>query len=433
MSAEPNEGLRIDPKAIPEAVYGLCRTLRSHGARAWIVGGCVRDQLMGRAVSDWDLCTTALPDALMRIFPKAIPTGLAHGTVTVVVGRERYEVTTLRGDGAYTDGRRPDAVVFLDDITEDLARRDFTVNAIAWNVLDSALVDPFHGAEDLASRVLRAVGDPHRRFHEDGLRILRGARFAATLEFAIAPETEAAMESALEVFRKVSAERVHDEWTKGLKARQPSRAFEVMRRTGILGVTLPALATLPDARFSAALAALDALPKEHRDLRLSALLAALHDDPKRAATLADAWMKAYKFANESRAKVVHLVRTREVEPLANDTDPALRRAIRAIGLDAIDEVFMLRAAELMARGDDGLERALGVVRTRVQGLIAQGVVTHAKDLAIDGTVLMRALGLAPSKRLGELLAALLDAATDDPKVNTPDALLALARSLQEAR
>lgn len=419
----------MDPKAIPSAVVSLCKTLASHGERSWIVGGCVRDQLLGRAVNDWDLCTTARPEALMKVFPKAIATGLQHGTITVVVARERYEITTLRGDGAYTDGRRPDSVVFLDDITEDLARRDFTVNAIAYDVLGSALVDPFRGADDLAAKVLRAVGDPHRRFHEDGLRILRGARFSATLGFSIDPATEEAMEGAIEVFRKVSPERVRDEWSKALKAEKPSRAFEVMRRRGILAVTLPALQDANEHHFALALEATDAAPRSHPNVRLAALLTALKTTEQ-----ADAWLKAYRYSNEERTRVTHLLAHRGFSTAATDSDATVRRAVRAIGLDALDEVFMLRRA-MFEEGEDldvYAEEALDELKrheARVNALRAQGIVMSTRELAVDGATLMKELGIPPSRRLGKILEVLLERVTDEPRDNTRERLLAIAREV----
>src|ERR1700729_3716832 len=227
---------------VPADVFALCKRLRASGKRAWIVGGCVRDMLLGRAdANDWDICTDARPKELLSIFPRAIPTGIEHGTVTVVANKRHYEVTTPRGESAYSDGPRPDAVHFVDDITADLARRDFTVNAIAVDPGDGKLIDPFDGRKDLAARVLRAVGDPVLRFSEDGLRVLRAARFVATLEMELDPATERAIRPTLSTYRKVSAERVRDEWVKTMKARRPSRAFDVMRTTGILDITCPEL------------------------------------------------------------------------------------------------------------------------------------------------------------------------------------------------
>ena len=165
----------------------------------------------------------------MKLFRRVIPTGLKHGTVTVLLDSGPYEVTTLRGETTYTDGRRPDAVYFVDDIKDDLARRDFTINAIAYDVLADRLIDPFDGLRDLEQMLLRAVGDPAARFAEDGLRVLRAARFVATLEVELDPETERAIEPSLASYRKVSAERIRDEWLKSMQARAPSRAFAVMQ------------------------------------------------------------------------------------------------------------------------------------------------------------------------------------------------------------
>jgi tRNA nucleotidyltransferase (CCA-adding enzyme) len=234
----------VDPEAIPGDARAICAALGAAGHGAWVVGGCVRDHLLGRAVSDWDVCTSARPEEVVRLFPRSIPTGMAHGTVTVVRGGAHYEVTTLRGEGTYSDGRRPDTVHFLDDVRDDLARRDFTVNAIAYDPLQHRLVDPFGGRDDLRAGLLRAVGDALQRFREDGLRVLRGARFVASLGFTLEPDTEAAITGALDVFQRVSAERVRDEWMKTLKAPRPSGAFRVMHRRGILGLVAPALDAL---------------------------------------------------------------------------------------------------------------------------------------------------------------------------------------------
>ncbi|MDB4992727.1 MAG: tRNA nucleotidyltransferase, partial [Myxococcaceae bacterium] len=226
---------------IQPEVIALCARLAEKGKRGWVVGGCVRDLLLGREVSDWDIATDALPEEVVKIFPRVIPTGIQHGTVTVMVKGRGYEVTTLRGEASYSDGRRPDEVSFVDDIVKDLARRDFTMNAIAIDPTNGHVVDPFDGQKDLAARVLRAVGVPEERFSEDGLRVLRAARFVATLDVTLDPATEAAIRPTLDTFRKVSQERVRDEWVKAMKANKPSRAFEVMRTTGILEITCPEL------------------------------------------------------------------------------------------------------------------------------------------------------------------------------------------------
>jgi len=190
---------------IPAEVRELCTRLREGGFRAWIVGGCVRDELLsqldGKAEADirgdWDIATSARPEQVQKLFRRVIPTGIQHGTVTVLMKRAGYEVTTLRGETEYSDGRRPDSVYFVDDIKDDLARRDFTINAIAYDPLEDRLIDPFDGVRDLRARVLRAVGDPALRFGEDGLRVLRAARFVATLEVSLEAKTESAIVPSL--------------------------------------------------------------------------------------------------------------------------------------------------------------------------------------------------------------------------------------------
>lgn len=438
----------VDPAAIPPAALDICRRLHERGHGAWIVGGCVRDHLLGRAVSDWDVCTSARPEELLRTFPRAIPTGIAHGTVTVVRDHAHYEVTTLRGEGAYTDGRRPDAVHFLDDVTDDLARRDFTVNAIAFDPITRALVDPFDGRGDLARRHLRAVGDPLRRFTEDGLRVLRAARFVATLEFDLDPETERAIAPSLHVFRRVSAERVRDEWMKTMKAARPSRAFEVMRRTGILAVTFPELAATAGCAqgpehawdvWTHSLATLDAV-EGAPIVRVAALL---HDVGKpatapgfeghdeRGARVADRWLRDYRFSNEERAKVVHLLRFHLLPPSASTDDPALRRWLRRVGVAHLDALFALARADVASRGrgDDVARASVDALQARVEAMCDAGVALSPKELAVDGATLMRELGIPPSRQLGVILEALLERVTDDPALNTRDALLTAARSL----
>src|SRR5436305_1950707 len=201
-----------DAALVPEDVMAVLRGLRAGGKQAWIAGGAVRDLLrLGKTPQDFDVATDARPEEVARLFPRVIPTGVQHGTVTVLSGEHKIEVTTFRGEGPYLDGRRPSSVTFLGDIDGDLARRDFTVNAMAWDPIAGVLKDPFSGAEDLRRCLLRAVGDPLARFREDGLRPLRAVRFACTLRLALDPATRRANPAALDVFSKVATERVRYE------------------------------------------------------------------------------------------------------------------------------------------------------------------------------------------------------------------------------
>ncbi|HEX9052408.1 MAG TPA: tRNA cytidylyltransferase, partial [Anaeromyxobacter sp.] len=259
--------------ALPAPVEKVLRALDGAGHRSWIVGGAVRDLLLGRRRegTDFDVATPATPEQVSALFRKVIPTGVDHGTVTVVLGGEAIEVTTFRGEGAYVDGRRPESVTFHTDLEADLARRDFTMNALAWDPLAPEFRDPFGGRADMARRLVRAVGDPAARFGEDGLRAMRAVRFAAQLGYGLHPGTRRAIPGALDVVRKVSVERVSEELSRLVVAPHAPRALGLMRRTGLLGVVLPALAASPPADLDHAVAVLRRVPPEPA-LRLAALL-----------------------------------------------------------------------------------------------------------------------------------------------------------------
>ncbi len=439
---------------VPEAVRGIVARLAGRGWRAWIVGGCVRDTLLGRPAADWDVATDAPPAELMQVFPRAVPTGLPHGTVTVVDGDQHYEVTTLRGESVYTDGRRPDAVHFVSDIEADLARRDFTVNAIAVEPDTGALVDPHGGRRDLVARTIRAVGDPRERFGEDGLRVLRAARFAATLEFELEPATLAAIVPTLPTFAKVSAERVRDEWLKTMRARRPSRAFEVMRTTGMLAITCPELLEGVDMEqnkwhefdvWQHGMACMDACVGDPV-LRIAALLHdvgkprtrafsdktkdwTFYDHDRVGAEIADPICQRLKFSNDERSRIVALVRHHLFHYDAW-TDAAVRRWIRRVGRDRLDDLYALSEADTRAKGEviePELFAPLTALRAHVERMLAQGAALSVRELAIDGHDLMREFGRGPGRWVGEVLDALLDEVTAEPAGNERAALLARAR------
>ncbi|MDB4975782.1 MAG: tRNA nucleotidyltransferase [Myxococcaceae bacterium] len=418
---------RIRPEDIPEPVVDLCRVLSRHGYRGWVVGGCLRDLLRGARAADWDLATDARPEQVQAIFPRVIPTGIQHGTVTVRQRGQSYELTTLRGEGAYSDGRRPDSVEFVSDIHEDLSRRDFTINALAYDPVADQLEDPHGGLRDLALRSIRAVGDPARRFGEDGLRVLRAARFTASLEFELEPTTEAAIRPTLETFRRVSAERVREEWLKALQARVPSRAFEVMRRTGILGVTCPALAELDDAHWRPTMRALDAAPLE-LCLRVAALLFPLRTQ----LTEVGDWLTRYRFSNAERERIVRLLEFALPEASELWSAADVRRYARRVGRAAVAEVAQL--SELVACAQQGgeapLTRAASALRQRIGELVRPETPLLTRELALSGRELMQQLGIAPGPRVGSLLESLLETALEDPTLNTAERLLEVARMLR---
>jgi tRNA nucleotidyltransferase (CCA-adding enzyme) len=444
---------RLDRDAIPEPVVTLCRQLRQAGFRAWVVGGSLRDVLLGRQPKDWDLATTAKPQEMMRVWKRVIPTGIAHGTVTVMVRDAAYEITTLRGEGAYSDGRRPDEVFFVDDIEQDLARRDFTVNALAYDPLDDRLIDPFAGMTDLERRLLRTVGRPEERFGEDGLRVLRAARFAATLEFDVEAATLAAIPGSLHAFSQVSKERVRDEWLRALAAPRPSRAFEVMRDSGILTITCPALMEQVGCTqnhyhaydvWQHSMVCMDESPRDALQ-RLAALLHDLGKPRTRAlsdktgdytfyhhetvgANMAEEWLRAYRFSSEERKNVVHLVRHHLVCYSSEWTDAAVRRFVRRVGMEHVDALLELARADALAKGKPADEEfaALAELRARIEASRAQGAAFGTRDLVISGRDVMQQLGVPPGPIVGRVLERLLERVLEDPSLNQRDALLELA-------
>ncbi len=388
--------------AIPDEVLEIARTLEAAGHEAWCVGGALRDALLGHPHSDYDFATSATPAQVTALFRRTAPVGEKYGTVGVLDGhRVLHEVTTFRRDVA-TDGRHA-VVAYGVSLEEDLARRDFTINAIAYHPLRGEWRDPFGGREDLARRLIRAVGEPSERFREDYLRILRGLRFAARLGFTMEPATWDAAVAAAPGLGQLSAERVRDEWFKGLRtARSPAELVDLWLRVGAAERWIPELASVPPERLARA----SDLPADRRDPVLLTML--LLGD----ATPVLRRLKASK-AEIDRAAAV----ARGPAAPAGPDDRAVRRWLAAVGR-AADDLLALEAHRTGA--DAPWAAAAGDIRARREPL-TRG------DLAVSGADL-QALG-AEGPRIGELLAVLLDRVLDDPSRNDRATLLALAREL----
>ena len=385
---------------VPAPVREVCQALAAAGHQAVTVGGAVRDALIGRAPGDWDVATSAAPDQVVSLFRRTIPTGIQHGTVTVMAGhggeRIGVEVTTFRGEGAYSDARRPDQVVFGVPLDEDLARRDFVVNAIAWDPIARRLHDPFGGRGDLAARVLRAVGDPAARFGEDGLRIVRALRFVAVLDFALDGATEAAIPGALPSLARVSRERVRVELMKVLAGPAAGRALAIGERTGILAQVLPELSAVAPA-----IARVKAAPAE-AVVRTAALLLDLPADQ------VDGALRRLTYSNADRERAVALVGAIPAIPAAAG-DADLRRILARTGKRL--------AADLAALRPDLADRFAAAARAPVS----------AGELALKGPDVMRILGVAPGPVVGQAIRQLLERVLEDPALNTPGELERLLR------
>jgi len=402
---------------VPANVREVCRVLTDAGFEAVTVGGAVRDALLGRDPGDWDVATSARPEQVIDLFRHTIPTGLQHGTVTVVTGRGAHthvEVTTFRGEGAYTDARRPDHVVFGVPLVEDLARRDLTVNAMAYDPANNVLIDPFGGQADVAARRLRAVGDAIARFTEDGLRVMRAVRFAAQLEFELDPDTEAGIAPALPSLAKVSRERVCEELRKILETRQPSRGLVPAVRTGIMKTILPELPEVlvdrvdratPRARLAALmvpLASPDALP-----LQLD------RGVQKRVGEI----LRGLKFSNAELEAASQLVAVSHAPRQEAWTAPEVRRLLAQVRRDLREPAIELWETDVNA--------ALpALARQVLRDPLEVG------DLAITGKQLMDALQMPPGPAVGRILGMLLQKVLDDPSRNTRETLLADAQVLE---
>jgi tRNA nucleotidyltransferase (CCA-adding enzyme) len=405
---------KINPKAIE-----ACRILQEKGFQAYLVGGCVRDLLMGTTPKDWDIATNARPEQTKQVFPKTYDTGLQHGTITVSMGptpADHFEVTTYRTEGDYSDGRRPDYVAFVDNIADDLSRRDLTINAIAYDPVNDQIVDPFGGLKDLNDKVIKAVGDPNERFSEDGLRTMRVARFAARLGFQVDPGTEQAISNNLDVLSKVSKERMRDELTKTLMTRSPSTGLNILLKTGALAVLGPAFSSSSMAQ------AFPAVDSSHGSMetKVAILLHSLQV-PELEATLKD-----LKFSNLEIKKVLFLrLALQEYAKFHGDPTPLNARKFLAFIKNNGPEGFEISLAQFVDFAQSlhlpGLDK--------LQSLLTEKTISR-KELAISGNDLMSQLNLQPGPKIKKLLDLLYSEVLTHPEVNEKSKLLELAKKFE---
>ena len=397
---------------MPQEVRSLLARLESAGYQGWAVGGCVRDSLLGLTPHDWDLCTSALPQQGMELFgeEKCIPTGLQHGTVTVKQGGGLYEITTFRTEGAYTDGRHPDEVHFVPDVREDLARRDFTINAMAYNAKEG-LVDPFGGQADLQSGIVRAVGVPRQRFTEDALRILRLYRFAARFGFSIDPPTAQAAQELCAHLDCVSVERIEEELAKLLSAPAPAAYLDEK----ILGVVLPELS--PEA-LAAAKPVVDACPAGEQVLpvRLAALLLSLGEDGTRRT------LRRLRCSNACIEETAVLVRE-VVSGVPVSLNIYARRLLGKYNLCTVQRLAALGTALQPEHAAD-----FAALSELAEQLDADGVCCRVSQLAVNGRDLMAA-GVPAGPGIRKVLEALLDGVIREEYPNERQALLIAVQQL----
>ena len=425
----------------------IINNLQLHGYEAYAVGGCVRDSILARRPEDWDITTSARPEEIKKLFRRTVDTGIEHGTVTVLLGKDSYEVTTYRIDGVYEDSRHPKEVRFTNKLEEDLRRRDFTINAMAYND-DVRLVDVFGGMQDLNHHLIRCVGDPAERFSEDALRILRAVRFSAQLDFPIEAGTAKAVRELAPALEKISAERIQTELVKLLISPHPEKirdAYEL----GITKVILPEWDAMegveqntPHHKYDVAQHTLHSLKNVKRDkiLRLTMLF---HDMGKPSVKTTDGKgqdhfkghalvseeiarkvMRRLKFDNDTVKKVTRLVCYHDYRTEA--TPKNVRRAMNRIGVDLFPYYLAVRMADVKAQSPyqrrEKIENIIAMREIYQKVLIEEECVT-LRQLAVSGRDLME-LGMKPGRELGSMLSELLEYVIDDPARNNKETLRA---------
>ena len=435
---------------IPVNAEKILRVLEKQGFEAFIVGGCVRDSILGRRPDDWDITTSARPEQVKALFRRTVDTGLKHGTVTVLMDKESYEVTTYRIDGEYEDGRHPKEVAFTASLEEDLKRRDFTINAMAYHT-DRGLVDLFRGMDDIRAEIIRCVGNPLERFGEDALRILRAVRFSAQLGFSIEEETKKGIEELAPNLKLVSAERIQTELVKLLVSPHPDY-FLTAYETGITRQFLPEFdacmetgQNTPHHCLSVGLHTLQSLLNIRPDkvLRLTMLL---HDIGKPAVKktdengrdhfkmhgpagekMASAILRRLKFDNDTISKVCRLIRWHDDRPAPDMC--SVRRAVNRIGEDIFPLYLEVQRADMLAQSTYKREEKaarLEGVNECYRKILEEGQCVSLKSMAVKGRDLIAA-GYAPGPELGEILDRLLEHVLEHPEDNEKDRLLALLK------
>lgn len=415
------ENYHID---MPENVKYIIQTINSHGQKAFAVGGCIRDSILGRNPDDWDITTSAVPTQVKSFFKRTIDTGIAHGTVTVMINKTGYEVTTYRIDGEYEDGRHPKSVEFSVRLVDDLCRRDFTINAMAYNDTDG-FVDEFNGINDLNNKIIRCVGDPEKRFTEDALRMMRAIRFSAQLGFTIDPATWNAIKKLAPAISKISMERVHVELGKTLMSVHPDYVSEYSD-SGLFAPILPVIDNALKSRYSQKILATLRHTPDNIYLRYAALF--ITSTPKEAS----ATLRALKMDNKTIDTVSKLLELSKLD--IDETEPAVRAALNRFGRDFLPlwhELMMasIRASEeITGISNPAKIKHLLTLKRLATDILERGDCFTIKDLDISGNDLIE-YGLQ-GHEIGDTLKALLDIVIENPKLNDKATLIAMIEHIK---
>lgn len=442
---------------IPDPVNLIIETFYNNGYEAYMVGGCIRDALLSKNPKDYDIATSAPPSITESLFEKTIPTGIKHGTITVLINNESFEVTTYRTEGNYKDNRHPEEVSFVTNIKDDLSRRDFTINAFAYNEKEG-LKDYFNGIEDLKNKIIRTVGDSNTRFNEDALRMLRAIRFSSQLGFSIEEKTLNAIIRNKSLIKNISLERIRDELSKILLSDNPRNGFLLLKECGILDIIIPELTPSIDFNqrnkyhhedvFNHSLSVLENTPKD-LTLRLAALF---HDIGKPECFFLDEKgngrffghnnvssditkkiLKRLRFDNKT-IKNVSLLIKEHMNVLDNPSEAAIKRLINRVSLENINLLFSLQEADIKSLKDFSIPlNKLNIMKYMANRIINSKEPLSVKDLSIDGSDLINNLSIKPGKIIGDTLNHLFKLVLENPKLNNKEYLLKEAKEYIKKR
>lgn len=406
---------------IPKAINEINSVLHNSGFQCYLVGGAIRNQLLGKEAKDYDLTTNAKPKEIMKLFKRVIPTGIKHGTVTILIGDDSFEITTYRIDGKYTDGRRPDKIQFTPSIEEDLLRRDFTINSLAYNVEDGTILDINRGIEDLNNRTIRAIGEPTKRFDEDALRLVRACRFASQLNFVIEIDTYNAMCKTLGKLGDVSKERISDELIKILKSSHPSIAFNHFYNCGMLKILFPTINKSVEKdsfNFKKALMDIDNVNSDHIYIKMARLLSITPDSGYLQI------LKNLKLSNDFIKNTIHISQFVNLNIDSLSTSYEIRKFISIVGKSYINDIFTLLKA-MKAIDKDKLMTLI----VNVENEIESGSAFSINDMDITGKDIIRDLKIKPGPQVGKILENLFEYVLKEPQLNTKTQLLEYAHKI----
>ncbi|MGL4571570.1 MAG: CCA tRNA nucleotidyltransferase [Clostridium sp.] len=432
---------------IPSNVKYIIDTFYNNNYEAFMVGGCIRDALLNKLPKDYDIATSAKPEITESLFNKTIPTGIKHGTITVLIDNEPFEVTTYRTEGEYKDNRHPLAVNFVSDIKEDLSRRDFTINAFAYNSKEG-LKDYFGGLDDLNNKIIRSVGNANKRFNEDALRMLRAIRFSAQLDFTIEEKTLDAIKDNKDLIKNISAERIRDELCKILISNNARKGLNLLKECGLIQIIIPEI--VPSIGFNQrnmhhyedvfnhTLSVVEKCPND-LNVRLAALL---HDIGKPKAFFIDdngsgrffghnnisdkmarVILNRLRFDNKSIKIVCTLVKE-HMNVLDNASNIALKRLVNRVSKENIYSLLSLQESDVLSLSDPNVAiHKIHDMKNKIDIILNSNTPLSVKDLAVDGGTLIRELQLKPGKIVGDILSHLLEIVLKNPEINNYDSLI----------